>query len=116
MTELMTLPGVNDVTLDGLALLRVLITMTVSSVGLPLVPVKVLISVVVVVKVPDHGSVVVVIKPATLDDDGALDELTLLGVLITITVSSVGLPLVPVKVLISVVVVVKVPDLSLIHI
>ena len=63
-----------------------------------------------VVKVPDHGSVVVVIRPATLDDDGALDELTLLGVLITMTVSSVGLPFVPVKVLISVVVVVKVPD------
>ena len=43
---------------------------------------------------------VVVIRPATLDDDGALDELTLLGVLITITVSSVGLPSVPLTIVI----------------
>ena len=51
----MILSGVDDETLDGLALVGVLITTTVSSVGLPLVPVKVLISVVVVVKVPDQG-------------------------------------------------------------
>ena len=60
------------------SLVGVLITITVSSVGKPLVPVTVVISVDVEVKVPVHGSVVVVIKPS------------LVGVLMTITVSSVG--------------------------
>ena len=60
------------------SLLGVLMTMTVSSVGKPLVPVMVVISVDIDVKVPVHGSVVVLIRPS------------LVGVLITITVSSVG--------------------------
>ena len=53
-------------------------TITVSGVGTPLVPVTVVDSVDVEVKVPVHGSVVVLIRPS------------LVGVLITITVSSVG--------------------------
>ena len=48
------------------------------------------------VKVPVHGSVVVLIRPS------------LVGVLMTMTVSSVGTPLVPVTVVISVDVEVKV--------
>ncbi|MCQ4759051.1 hypothetical protein NE538_27995, partial [Enterocloster bolteae] len=46
-----------------LAVVGVLTTMIVSSVGTPLVPVIVVISVDVEVKVPVHGSVVVVIRP-----------------------------------------------------
>ena len=72
-------------------------TIMVSSVGKPLVPVTVVISVGVDVKVPVHGSVVVIAV------------LAVVGVLMTIMVSSVGTPLVPVIVVISVDVEVKVP-------
>ena len=77
MIELVICPEDDD-KLDEMAVVGVLTTMTVSSVGKPLVPVTVDISVEVEVKVPVHGSVVVVTKPS------------LVGVLITITVSSVG--------------------------
>ena len=77
MIELVICPEDDD-KLDEMAVVGVLTTITVSSVGKPLVPVTVAISVDVEVKVPVHGSVVVVIKPS------------LVGVLITITVSSVG--------------------------
>ena len=77
MIELVICPEEDD-KLDEMAVVGVLTTITVSSVGKPLVPVTVAISVDVEVKVPVHGSVVVVIKPS------------LVGVLITITVSSVG--------------------------
>ena len=78
MIELVICPEEDDDKLDEMAVVGVLTTITVSSVGKPLVPVTVAISVDVEVKVPVHGSVVVVIKPS------------LVGVLITITVSSVG--------------------------
>ena len=77
MIELVICPEEDD-KLDEMAVVGVLTTITVSSVGKPLVPVTVAISVDVEVKVPVHGSVVVVIKPS------------LVGVLMTITVSSVG--------------------------
>ena len=77
MIELVICPEDDD-KLDEMAVVGVLTTMTVSSVGTPLVPVTVVISVDVEVKVPVHGSVVVVTKPS------------LVGVLMTITVSSVG--------------------------
>ena len=78
MIELVICPEEDDDKLDEMAVVGVLTTMTVSSVGKPLVPVMVVTSVEVEVKVPVHGSVVVVTKPS------------LVGVLITITVSSVG--------------------------
>ncbi len=78
MIELVICPEEDDDKLDEMAVVGVLTTITVSSVGKPLVPVTVVISVDVEVKVPVHDSVVVVIKPP------------LVGVLMTITVSSVS--------------------------
>ena len=95
--ELVTL---EDAAEEELALVGVLTMMVVSSVGSPLVPVIVDVSVDVVVEAPVHGSVVVVIMPAE-------DELALAGVLTMTMVSSVGSPLVPVIVDISVDVVVE---------
>ena len=77
MIELVICPEDDD-KLDEMAVVGVLTTMTVSSVGKPLVPVTVVISVDVDVKVPVHGSVVVIMV------------LAVVGVLTTITVSSVG--------------------------
>ena len=94
--ELVICPEEDD-KLDEMAVVGVLTTMTVSSVGKPLVPVTVVISVDVDVKVPVHGSVVVIMV------------LAVVGVLTTMMVSSVGTPLVPVIVVISVDVEVKVP-------
>ena len=62
MIELVICPEDDD-KLDEMAVVGVLTTMTVSSVGKPLVPVTVVISVDVEVRVPVHGSVVVVIRP-----------------------------------------------------
>ena len=78
MIELVICPEEDNDKLDEMAVVGVLTTITVSSVGKPLVPVMVVIPVEVEVKVPVHGSVVVVTKPS------------LVGVLMTITVSSVG--------------------------
>ena len=107
--ELVTLEEV----VEELTLVGVLTIMTVSSVGNPSVPVIVDASVDVVVKVPVHGSVVVVIKPDEAEElvtsEDVAEELALVGVLTIMTVSSVGNPSVPVIVDASVDVVVKGP-------